>query len=414
LRSDSGDPKGAVAAKVLLLASARWVSTARLSLALTSFGCEVELMAQRNHPALQAGVVARSYRYDVLRPVESILRAIRASQPDIVIPVDELTVLHVEELRIAAESSSGEDQGAVLALLATSGDRAETMALGRSRRSLLKMAADLGVPIPDTIPVNSEQELAVAVGELGLPLALKADATFGGRGVRLVSSAEEAARAWKKLHSSSSFLAALRRGLVWREWSYVREWAHGMTRDVAAQRLVRGKERTALAVAIDGEVKAAVCLEVIQTAEHLGPSSVLRVVEDETMMESIHRVAKGAGVSGFCGFDFMVDPTTGTPLLIEMNLRPTQLVHLPLGPGRDLIAAYLRGMLGLEVEDRPAATDQEFIALFPQELVRDPNSGWVQKAFLDVPWNAPDLVRVALKGKVPEVISGDARYSAAR
>jgi len=397
---------------VLLLASTCWVSTARLAMAMASFGCEVEIMAQRTHPAVLAGVIARSYRYDILRPVESILKAIRASQPDIVIPVDELTVMHVEELRIAAESSLGEDQEQIRALLAASGDRAETVALGRSRLALLQMAAKLGVPVPDTIPVPSEQALEGAIRELGLPLALKADATFGGRGVRLVSTESEARRAWGRLHGASTLATALRRGLVWREWSYVREWARGLTRDVAAQRLVRGHERTALAVAIDGELKAAVCLEVVQTSEYLGPSSVLRVVEDEIMMESMRLVTRGANISGFCGFDFMVDEATGTPLLIEMNLRPTQLVHLPLGPGRDLVAAHLRGMLGLNVEDRPAATDRDTIALFPHELHRDPRSEWVGKAFHDVPWDAPELIRVALKKKVPQVIAGDARYSA--
>jgi hypothetical protein len=402
------------AGRVLLLAGERWVSTARLALALESFGCEVGLLAQRAHPAIQAGVVARSYPYDVLRPVESILRAIRASQPDVLIPVDELTVLHLEELRVAAESGSGDGQESVRALLVASGSRAETMALGRSRVALLELAGRLGAPVPDTIPVASEQELAAAIGTLGLPLALKADATFGGRGVRLVSTETQALRSWRILHGTSSLIAALRRGMVWSEWGYVREWAHGVTRDVAAQRLVHGKERTAMAVAIEGELKAVVCLEVVQTAEYLGPSSVLRIVDDAAMVDAIRRVAKGANLSGFCGFDFIVDDVTGTPLLIEMNLRPTQLVHLPLGPGRDLIAAYLRGMLGLEIEDRPAATDQELIALFPQEVERDPHSEWARNAYLDVPWSAPELVRAALNGKVPRVIAEDVRYSASR
>lgn len=397
---------------MLLLAGAKWVSTARLVLALASFDCDVELMAPKSHPAIRAGVVKRGYRYDVLRPVESILKAIRASQPDIVIPVDELTVLHLEELRSAAEVSSGEDQEAIRRLLATSGERAETTALGRSRLALLTLAAGLGVATPDTIAVSSPQELAVAVRDLGLPLALKADATFGGRGVRLVATESEAARAWGRLHRASTFLTALRRGIVWHDWSYIREWANGTTRDVAAQRLVRGTERTAMAVAVAGELRAAVCLEVIQTAEYLGPSSVLRIVEDETMMEAIRSVAKGANVSGFCGFDFIVDEATGTPLLIEMNLRPTQLAHLPLGPGRDLVAAYLRGMLGLNVEDRPAATAQDLIALFPQELLRDADSEWTLKAYHDVPWDVPELVREALDRNVPEVIAADKRYGA--
>lgn len=399
--------------RILLLASERWISTARLALAFSSFGCEVELMARASHPALTSGVVRRSHPYDVLKPVESILKAIRASCPDIVVPVDEQAVLHVEELREAAEASTGEDQEAVRSLLAFSGDRAETMALGRSRIALLRLASGLGVAVPETVSVPEEEAIDDAVERLGLPLALKADATFGGRGVRIVGTPRDAHRAWRRLHESSTFVAALRRGLVWGEWSFVREWARGVTRDVAAQRVVRGSERTAMAVAVGGDLRAVVCLEVLQTAEYLGPSSVLRVVEDEAMVDGIRRVVRGAGVTGFCGFDFMVDSTTARPLMIEMNLRPTQLVHLPLGPGRDLVAAFLREVLGMPVADRPAATTGDLIALFPQELNRSPSSEWLDRAFHDVPWNAPELIRVATK-KVPQRLRSDPRWTGGR
>jgi hypothetical protein len=169
-----------------------------------------------------------------------------------------------------------------------------------------------------------------------------------------------------------------------------------------------------MAVAVAGEVQAVVCLEVIQTAEYLGPSSVLRVVEDATMEEGIRRVARGAGVTGFCGFDFMVDSATGKPLMIEMNLRPTQLVHLPLGPGKDLVAAFLRGVMGLELGDRPAATEGDLIALFPQEVRRDEGSEWLQRAYHDVPWESAELIRVSLKNKVPKLVREDARYRSSR
>lgn len=399
--------------KILLLASERWVSTARLALALSSFGCKVELMAQRAHPALQSRVVSGSYRYNVLRPIESILNAIRAAQPDVVIPVDELCVLHLVELREAAQASSGAEAEAIQRLLEASGDRPETMALGRSRTALLQLAKGLAVPVPETIPIATAADLPAAIDRLGLPLVLKADATFGGRGVRLVDTEAAARRAWHRLHRPSTLLAALRRGVRWKEWTYVREWAHGLTRDVAAQRIIRGGERTAMAVAIRGEVKALVCLEVLQAAEYLGPSSVLRIVDDPAMEQAIRRVAHGAGVSGFCGFDFMIEESTGTPLLIEMNLRPTQLVHLPLGPGKDLVAAYLRGMLYLEVDDRPAQTEGDLIALFPQEVLRDANSPWLRDAYLDVPWDSPSLIRTVLR-KVPPAIANDARFGAVR
>jgi hypothetical protein len=156
-----------------------------------------------------------------------------------------------------------------------------------------------------------------------------------------------------------------------------------------------------MVAAAHGEVLAAVCFEVVQTRWERGPSTVLRVVDDAGMLRTMRAVVKRLGVSGFCGFDFVVDQATGTPLVIEMNARPTQLVHCPLGPGKDLVAAYVRGVLGMNVADREAVTTKPLIALFPQEVERDPKSPWLAEAYHDVPWNEPKLIERALRdGKV--------------
>ena len=157
-----------------------------------------------------------------------------------------------------------------------------------------------------------------------------------------------------------------------------------------------------MAVCRKGEVLACECMDVVRTWVARGPSSVLRVIRDEEMESAMRRMVKRLGVSGFCGFDFILEPTSGRLLLIEINLRPTQMVHLPLGAGRDLVAAYVRELLGVEgVQDRAAATRGELIALFPQELQRDPESEFLAQGYHDVPWKMPRLIELALVG-MPE------------
>jgi biotin carboxylase len=385
--------------RVLMLATGMWMSTARLAMALRSLGCEVELMARRRHPAMMAGLANKRYGYRPLQPVQSVLDAIRAAKPDAVIPVDELAVLHLEELRAAAEMGSGAEEQMVRALLQRCGGGARAMTLGRSRNALMELAVREGVAVPETVAVDTEGDLEAAIARLGLPSVLKADATFGGRGVRVVESLAEARAAWRRLHRAPSVMDAARRGLVWSEWSHIRPWARGETRAVVAQRMVLGgRERTAMAMTFEGKMLASVCMEVVETTALRGPSSVVRVIADETMEAAMRAVAGEVGVSGFCGFDFMVKD--GKPLLIEMNLRPTQLAHLPLGPGRDLVAAFARAVLGMDVADRPAATEGDVIALFPQELLRDETSAWIREGFHDVPWERPELVGWAWKGKL--------------
>ena len=378
-------------------------------MALSGLGCRVELMSLRGHPARSTDVFAAVYRYDPLRPLVSLRRALESARPDAVIPADELAVLHLDELLEELAATSGE-AGTMGALVRRSLGGPEVFSAAESRMRLLRAAEAVQVEVPQTIEIASRAELEEAIGRLGLPLVLKADATSGGQGVRVAASAAEALKAWKLLYQAPSLARALKRGMVAKDWTHVRPWARRTTRGVTAQRFVRGRERTGMAVCREGKMAAFVCLEVVANWCERGPSSVVRVIEDAVMERAMRRVSARLGVSGFCGFDFIVEPESGTPLLIEMNPRPTQLVHLPLGVGRDLAAAYVREILGRrEVKDRASVTEKELIAVFPQELQRDPGGREAEGAFHDVPWESPRLIRRALKA-VPARLTEDARW----
>ncbi len=81
-----------------------------------------------------------------------------------------------------------------------------------------------------------------------------------------------------------------------------------------------------------------------------------------------------------------------------MNSRATQIPHLALGPGHDLPAAAFAAVTGLPVRPRPAVTNEDTIALFPQEWNRDPASPLIRSgAYHDVPWESPPLVRAFIQ-----------------
>jgi len=390
---------------VLLLAARRWISTARLAMALAELGCRVEMMAPAGHPAVVGSGVHALHRYDPLHPVRSLRRALVKAKPVTVIAADELMVHALEELWWTSDSKKAVDAArdtAVRALILHSVGDSRTLALGRSRMELLQMAQDEGVATPETVKIDRASGLDAAIQQLGLPMVLKADVSSGGHGVAMIDDAAQARRVWKALHRPVTLPHALLRGLRYGEWAHLRRSAKGEVRDITAQRFLAGRERTGMVVCRHGEVLASECMEVVRTWAVRGPSSVLRVVWDEGMDSAMRRIVRRLGVSGFCGFDFMVEEGNGKLLLIEMNLRPTQMAHLPLGSGRDLVAAYVREVLGVEgVADRAAATSRNLIALFPQELQRDPESEYLLQAYHDVPWNMPGLIELALKG-MPE------------
>jgi hypothetical protein len=98
-------------------------------------------------------------------------------------------------------------------------------------------------------------------------------------------------------------------------------------------------------------------------------------------------------LSGLHGFDFMLEEQTGNAYLIEMNPRATQVGHLALGPGRDIPAALYAVLSGQAVQPAPKVTENDTIALFPQEWIRDPQSTFLRSAYHDIPWEEPELVR---------------------
>ena len=103
------------------------------------------------------------------------------------------------------------------------------------------------------------------------------------------------------------------------------------------------------------------------------------------------------GLSGLCGFDFMVETSSGNAYLIEINPRSTQVGHLTLGAGRDLPAALYGAVTENLARAAAAVTENDTVALFPHEWARDPQSEFLRTAYHDVPWEAPELVHACIR-----------------
>ena len=119
----------------------------------------------------------------------------------------------------------------------------------------------------------------------------------------------------------------------------------------------------------------------------------------------------------------MLEAHSGKAHLIEINPRTTQVGHLALGLERDLPAALYAALTGKEIQPAPKITENETIALFPQEWGRDPKSEFLQSAYHDVPWEEPQLIRSCIRKAtrtarpslpgLAAAISGDRRRSPA-
>jgi biotin carboxylase len=388
--------------KVLLATSAQWISTARLAMAFAETGCEVHALCRRKHPLKMTSVAVRTYQYSDLHALRSLERAIRLAKPDLVIPCDEDTFRLVHEMY--REVLAAKDAGLCELLersLGKPGGDPENYETALSRFGLMEMAQAEGIAVPETVQVNAAAELRGAGERLGWPLMLKNDGSSGGNGVRVAEDLEQAATFWGLLRGPASPLRTVHRVLVNKRLAPLYATVRRERRTVVAQRSIAGREATLAVACWKGKVLASQCMQVVETWSLRGPSSVLEVIESAEMLEAAQKLVGRLGLSGFCGFDFIVDRATGKPLLIEMNSRPTQTSHLALGKGKDLVASLVRAIhRDLGYKDRPewrtAVTDQDFIVLFPQEVQRDPRSAWMRNGFHDVPTGEPYLIAFAL------------------
>lgn len=387
----------------LMMSTTCWTPAARLAIALAGAGFDVQAVCPPLHPMRGIRTLNHAYRYNGLTPRLSFGRAIEAARPDVVVPCDDhaaqiLHRLHYEE--------SGRDRtsGFVVRLIETSvGSPTHFLSL-YDRAELPRLAEEECIRAPKTVAVKNEGALGEALSLVGLPALLKTNGSSGGAGVRMAAAADEARQAFKALSSPPMAMRAAKRGLFDGDWNLLWPAVKRLRPAVNAQAYVHGREATSAAVCWKGEVLAAVHFEVLHRMYANGPATAVRRILHPEMTSGIVKIARRLGLSGIHGFDFILESGTGEPSLIELNPRAPQVSHLcfadqgpaPEGLGQDLPAALFAAVSGKAPQPSSTGPDQDTIALFPNEWLRDPLSPILQSGYHDVPWDEPVLVAACL------------------
>lgn len=376
---------------VLLLATQPWPVGARLGLALRAVGFRVSIWCPRTNALLLTGVAHRHYPYRILDPVGSLEAAVLAARPDFIVPCDEPSTLDLQQLAERAQASP--HLSPVLSAIEYSLGPAENLKRLTQRAYVLNTAADGGAAVPATAAIATPADLRAWLNVNGFPAYIKADGTFGGIGVRLVHTYEQAEAAFRALHAPPGAVTTVNRMIFHRDPSLLSPLLARHRPAVSVQRSVPGVDANSTIFCWRGRVLATLTMQAVTVKYRFGPSTVLRRIDSAGMDRTAGILAARLNLSGFYGLDFILEEQTGVAWLLEMNSRATQVPHLALGPGRDLPAAAFAAVTGLPVRPRPAVTNEDTIALFPQEWNRDSASRLIRNAYHDVPWESPPLVR---------------------
>jgi hypothetical protein len=357
----------------------------------------VEAICPAGHPLRFTRAVARIHPYGPLRPLRSLSTAIAAARPTLVVACDERVREHLHVLHGSASPGTPLAELIVRSIGDPSG-----FATVLQRAEISRLAEEAQVRAPATWPVQSAADLHEALDVFGLPVMLKVDGTFGGRGVMLAKSDEEAEHALRLLGLKPQMWRALKRLLAERDPFHLLPSLTGSAPHVSVQRYVSGRPANSAVACWQGQILAEIHVEVLRTCGPLGPSTVVRVIEHTEMTTTAAALVRRLGLSGFCGFDFILEEGTDAAHLIEINARSTPLCHLALGPGRDLVGALTARLTGGAAPVSQPITDNPVIAHFPQAWQQDSASELLSAAFHDVPWEDPELVRELVRAPYAE------------
>jgi hypothetical protein len=230
---------------------------------------------------------------------------------------------------------------------------------------------------------------------LNYPIVVKADQSDGGRCVRVVNSEADdlrttvwelqTPRTWRARRFFGNMLGS----------AVLSPLMLPLRRTISLQEHIVGRPSNRAVVCWQGHVLAGISVEVAEVTHERGPASVVRLIDHSEMTMVSERIVKRLNLSGFVGFDFILD-SANLAWLLEMNPRVTQISHFSLADGTNLTASLYRQMKRQPPPSGLAAIHSDLIALFPNEIIRSPSSNYLSSCQHDVPWEEPELVRSVL------------------
>jgi ATP-grasp domain len=380
--------------KILICATLWWPSSARLAMAFLRHGCNVSALCPPGHPLRFVTGIGSIYSYQGLGSIGLLRTAIRAAQPTLIVPCDDITVWQLHALH-ATEAD-------LRPLIELSLGAAEAYPAIQQRGEVLRIAESLGIRVPLTRTLNSVEELKD--WRFDKPAVLKLDGTWGGKGVTIVGSLTEATQ---KFHSAPKTMKAWRawkRFLVNRHFFALWAWQRRKTSKMTIQEFIPGQPATTMFACWRGEVLASSTVEVLVSQAPTGAANVVQVLKNNEIEDAVRLLARKFQLSGFHGLDFVLEQDTGAAYLLELNPRATQLGHLNLSEHGDL-ARVMVGKLKNEALDRIASENQiqnSAIVFFPHTFKSNPGSAYLHRGHHDVPWEEPALVRELLCAPWPD------------
>jgi hypothetical protein len=377
---------------ILLASTINWPVASRMAIRFAQAGCRVAaIYPSHAHPLAATQSVAEHYRFSLIRPQESLLRAMMASGAQMVLPCDDGAVEQMHELY--AELKKKKAGGAAAKIIERSlGDPASFPILA-SRHAVQTAARALGLSAAESFAIERPEDFDLLAERVSFPWVAKTDHSWGGVGVAFVRTVAEARRFLRQSGIWRNLPPSLKQLLINGNHFWLRDLFRRSRRAISVQRMAPGLAANTVACCWQGEVLATISVQVLDSTGLTGPAAAVRIVENGQMEETVRRVVQKLGLSGFHGFDFVLDEEDGNATLIEINSRCAPPCHLNAGPGKDLVDAFYRRWLGASPQAQAALHPGNTVVYFPQLWQADPTHPMLESPAHDAPKEDPQLAR---------------------
>jgi len=379
--------------RVLIFTTINWAATAQLGLALIAKGFEVGSIAPGDHGICTVSGIKAHFRSVSYSATGSFVASvIERWPPDIVIPCDDIATCCLHDLYAKASKGRGHNPETIKTIIENSLGDPASYSIAQKKSELISFAEREGLPVPSTIAINHQEDLAAQLERSGFPQVLKLDRTSSGLGVRIVNNQDDAHRAYRDLVAMFGWLRATKRALKQLSLEpFARRWKEP-TPVITLQRYIAGVPANRSVLCWKGEILAGLSVEALKTAHATGPATVIRILDNAGMDEAARHVVRRLGLSGFVGFDFILEVASGRPFLIEMNPRPTPICHFSFDAQTDMTGALFTQLTAGKTCESAMQSAGKVIALFPAEFWRDPHSEYLQSGYNDAPRQEPQLI----------------------
>ena len=375
--------------RLLVISTNRWPMVGKLASALAVVGFHVAVVCPTDSPVSRITKICAHFRYRPWISLRSIRHAIATWSSDVLVCTDDVAVRELHSLYFeASQKSDKRDCRELMTLIETSLGDPLHFAKAELKSQVLMVAESLGIACPKTEFLSNTFALERQINKVAFPVLIKADKSFGGRGVRLVNNQSELRAVVTELSLPQSLPGPLRR-LLGRYlktafFCWPREWP----RTMSLQQFVEGRPCNRAVVCWKGKVLAGVTVDVLATAYLFGPATVGKVIDHPDVALAAEAIVAKLRLSGFVGFDFVLDHANKAWFL-EMNLRATPTCHL-CPPGQDLAGSFFSQITGRSPRANNPIMKYKIFSLFPAKA---PNAN-TSNAIIwdDVPKDEPDYI----------------------